>query len=347
MRIEVRRGLHCLLLAATALLCGPDLAQAQPGALEAIRARGHVVCGVDPAMRGYAAVDKQNTWSGMSVEFCRALAAAILGNKSAAKLEPLSGVEDQIAALRMGRVDVLPGSLAMTSHLDTSAGVRFAGVLAHDGQGFLVRKSQNITSALELSGARICVATDKKAELVIADFFGGLKMPADLVKADRWSDAVRSYTGKSCQVLTGDQTLLALARHELADAEEHTILPELAAKRAIGPVVKEGDGTWFGVVRWTLFALIAAEELGITAANADMVRASGGPEARRFLGADWRGGGKRLGLEADWTLRVIRQLGNYGEMFERNLGQKSPLRLDRRLNNLSGKGGLQFAPRFD
>jgi general L-amino acid transport system substrate-binding protein len=346
MRIEVRRGLCCLLFVAIAVGYGPVLARAQPGALEAIQARGHVMCGVDLAMKGYAAVDKQNMWSGMSVDFCRALAAAVLGNKSAVKFEPLAATENQLGALREARVDALPGSLAMSSYLDTAAGVRFAGVLVHDGQGFLVRKSQNITSALELSGARICVATDRKAEPAIADYFGGLKMPVDLVKADRWADAVRAYATKSCQVLTGDQPSLALARHELTDAEEHAILPELAAKRAIGPVVRQGDAAWFGIVRWTLFALIAAEELGITAANADMARASGSPEARRFLGAD-RQRHKTLGLEPDWTLRIIRQVGNYGEMFERNLGQKSPLKLERRLNNLSGKGGLQFAPKFE
>lgn len=345
MPLEVRRGLCVLFVVAAVLACLGPVAQAMPGPLDDIRARGHVVCGVGIDAKGYAVADKQGAWSGMSVDFCRALAAAVLGNKTAVKFEPIPAAE-QIAAVRSGRVDVLSSNIAMTSYLDTALGVRFPGVLVHEGQGFLVRKANNITSALELSGARICVAAETKTEQAVADYFGGLKMPVDLVKTGLWSEAVRAYAGKTCQVLTADQPTLALARVALADAEEHTILPEVAAKHAVGPIVRQGDGTWFGIVRWTLFALVAAEEMGITSANADTVRTAGSPEARRFLGAD-KNVGKLLGLDADWTLRIVRQVGNYGEIFDRNLGQKSPLKLERRLNNLASKGGLLFAPRFE
>jgi general L-amino acid transport system substrate-binding protein len=345
MRFEVRQGLRFLFIIAAAMACFASMAQALPGPLDSIRARGHVVCGVSEDAKGYAVVDKQGAWSGIGVDFCRALAAAVLGNKTAVKFEPIPA-EEQISALLADRVDVLSSNIGMTPYIDTALGVRFAGVLVHDGQGFLVRKANNISSALELSGARICVATEAKHDHAIADYFSGLKMPVDLVKVERWADAVRSYAAKSCQVLAGEQPALALARNELADADEHTILPDVAVKRAAGPIVKQGDPQWFGIVRWTLFALIAAEELGITAANADTVRASGGPDVRRFLGAD-KTLGRQMNLEPDWTLRVIRQVGNYGEMFERNLGQKSAFKLERRLNNLSSKGGLQFAPRFE
>ena len=344
MTIGVRRGPYRLWVAATVLICQMSWAQADPSVLEAIRARGHLTCGVGTGPKGYSSVDAHGAWSGISVDFCRTLAAAVLGDKGAVEFRPLS-VQDQFSVLRSGQIDVLSSNIGMTSYLDTSLGIRFAGVLVYEGQGFMVRKTQNITSALELSGARICAAADTTNGQAIADYFGGLKMPFDLVKFDRWPDAVTAYTSKGCQVLAADLSALALARQGLANADEHIILPEAASKRLVGPVVRQGDDDWFSVVRWTLYALIAAEELGITAANVEAVRALGSPEARRFLGADKNLAGQ-LGLDPDWTQRVIRQVGNYGEIFERHLGQKSSLKLERRLNNLSSKGGLHYAPSF-
>lgn len=347
MSIRARHGLCRLLVAGAAFIHQVCWAQADASVLEAIRARGHVTCGVGTGPKGYSSVDAQGNWSGISADFCRALAVTVLGNKSAVKFEPFAG-DDALSALRSGSIDVLSRNFGMTSHLDTSQGVRFAGILVYEGQGFMVRRSQNITSALELSGARICAVADFSAPQAIADYFGGLKMPFDPVKLDRWPDAVVAYTGgKGCQVLTGELSALALARQGLADADDHVILPEVAAKRLIGPVVKQGDADWFSTVRWTLYALIAAEELGLTAGNVEAARTAGSPEARRFLGSGDRSLGKLFDLDADWTLRLVRQIGNYGELFERNLGQKSALKLDRRLNNLAGKGGLHYAPPFE
>ncbi len=346
MTIRARRGLCRLLVAGAAVIHQVCWAQADASVLEAIRARGHVTCGVGTGPKGYSFVDAQGNWSGISVDFCRALAVAVFGNKGAVKFDPFLG-DDAFSALRSGRIDILSRNVGMTSYLDTSQGVRFAGVLVYEGQGFMVRRSQNITSALELSGARICAVADSTAPQAIADYFGGLKMPFDLVKLDRWPDAVAVYTGKGCQVLAGELSALALARQGLGDADEHVILPEVAAKRLIGPVVKQGDDEWFSTVRWTLFALIAAEELGVTASNVEGARTTGSPEVRRFLGSGDRALGKLFDLDADWTLRLIRQIGNYGELFERNLGQKSALKLDRRLNNLASKGGLHYAPPFE
>jgi general L-amino acid transport system substrate-binding protein len=344
MTTGVRRALFLAIVAAAALLANSAWARADAGVLEAVRARGHVLCGVADGAKGYSAANAQGAWSGIGVDFCRALAAAAVGSKDAVKFRPVAPGEAS-ALLQSGEVDVLSGNLAMTARRDTGLGMRFAGVLVYDGQGFMVRKSQSLASALELSGARICVTRQSAEEQGLADYFATLKMPFDLVKFDSWPEAVMAYANKSCQVLSADVTALAVARHGLADANEHAILPETATRLAIGPAVRQGDEAWFSIVRWTLYALIAAEEHGITSANVDGAKAAAGAQARRFLGIDAEPG-KHLGLGADWTQRIVKQVGNYGELFERNLGHKSALKLERRLNNLAGKGGLHVAPSF-
>jgi general L-amino acid transport system substrate-binding protein len=339
------RRVFCVAVTLWAALLGLVLpAHADRSAVEAVRNRGYVVCGVGDGPKGYSAVSPQGVWSGISVDFCRALAAGIIGTKDAVKFRLLPA-SDGFSALQSGEVDVLSRHLAMTSTRDTSLGVRFPGVLVYDGQGFLVRKSQNITSALELSGARICVTAETADEQGIIDYFAGLKMPMELMKFAKWSDAVMAYANKSCMVLTADISSLAQARQELDDSADHSILPEMAARQLIGPAVRQGDEEWFSLVRWTLYALIAAEELGITSATVDAARSSHSGDVRRFLGIDVDLG-RSLGLNADWTQRIIRQVGNYGELFERHLGQKSVLKLERRLNSLSSKGGLHYAPPF-
>jgi general L-amino acid transport system substrate-binding protein len=340
----LRRALCLGMTACFAMLAQPSQAVAELGVLESVRARGHLICGVGDGPTGYSTVNGQGVWAGISVDFCRALAAAVLGSKDAVKFRLLSAGE-RFSALQAREIDVLSRNVGMTSSRDTSLGIRFPGILVFDGQGFLVRKAQGIASALELSGARICVTTETADEQGIADFFGGLKMPVELMKFEKWPDAVAAYVNKSCQVLSGDVAVIALSRHEFADPAEHIILPEVASKQPVGPAVRQGDEDWFSVVRWTIYALIAAEELGVTSANVDSMRTSGSAEARRFLGVNMDLG-KRLGLSADWTQRVIKQVGNYGEIFERHLGQKSPLKLERRLNNLSSRGGLHYAPSF-
>jgi len=333
----------CLALALGAALLG-NSAWADAGVLESIRARGHVVCGVGNGPKGYSSVSAQGAWSGISVDFCRALAAAVIGNKDAVRFRAIAA-DEAFSPLQSGEVDVLSSNVAMTSSRDTALGIRFAGTLVYDGQGFMVRKSQNLASALELSGARICVTRESADEQGITDYFTTLKMPFDLVKFESWADAVMGYASKSCQVLSAHVSALALARQGLADANEHVILPEIASKQPIGPAVRQGDENWFSAVRWTVYALIAAEELGLTSTNVDGAKGTGSAETRRFLGADTELG-KRLGLSPDWTQRIVKQVGNYGELFDRHLGQKSPLKLERRLNNLSSNGGLHYAPSF-
>jgi general L-amino acid transport system substrate-binding protein len=315
--------------------------------LTAIRERGHIVCGVGDGPAGYSTASPQGVWSGIGVDFCRALAAGVMGSKDAVKFRQLTA-DQQIPALRAGEIDVLARVPDATPGKETPQRVRIAGILVHEEQGLMVRKSDNLTSALELSGARICVTRETGAGFAIVQYFTGLGMPFELVELDSWKEAVAAYAdpkNKTCQVLSADLPELARARQGLSDASEHLILPELVAKLPVGPAVREGDDEWFSVVRWTLYALIAAEELGITSASVDLARGSSNPAVRRFLGIDMDLG-KRLGLKADWTQRVVRQVGNYGELFERHLGQGSPLKLDRRLNNLAIHGGLHYAPSF-
>ena len=344
MPLTVRRALCFAGAFGFAALACLASASADASVLDAIRARGHVLCGVGEGPKGYSSVNSQGSWSGISVDFCRALAAAVLGSREAVQFRSLSAGE-RFAALQAGAVDVLSRDLAITSSLDTTQGIRFPGVLVYDGQGFLVRKAQNLTSALELSGARICVTTETADAQGVADFFNGLKLPFDLQKFEKWADAKTAYATKSCQVLSANLSALASARQQLPDASEHIILPELASKQMVGPAVRQGDDDWFSVVRWTIYALIAAEELGITSSNVDTMKGSASGEVRRFLGFDLDSGNRR-GLSPDWTQRVIKQVGNYGELFDRHLGLKSSLKLERRLNNLASNGGLHYAPSF-
>jgi general L-amino acid transport system substrate-binding protein len=338
------RFLRAAFVVWTALLACASPASADRGVLEAVRARGYVVCGVGDGPKGFSAVNAQGVWSGIGVDFCRALAAAVIGTKDAVKFRMISS-GDGFAALQAGEIDVLSRNIAMSWSRDTSLGVRFPAVLVHDGQGFMARKSQNITSALELSGARICVTGEGSDEQGLTDYFASLRIAAELVKFAKWSDAVMAYVNKSCMVLSADVSVLALARQDMPDGNDHAILPEMVTRQPIGPAVRQADDEWFNIVRWTVYALVAAEELGIGAANVDAARSSNSSDIRRFLGVE-ADLGRSLGLSADWTQRVVRQMGNYGEMFERNLGQKSPLRVERRLNNLVSKGGLQMSPPF-
>jgi general L-amino acid transport system substrate-binding protein len=344
MRTLLRRALGIACVLGLAMLVATAQGGAEAGTLETVRTRGHLICGVGDGPKGYSTLDGEGAWIGISVDFCKALAAAVVGGKHAVKFRPVPP-DARFSALQAGEIDVLSRNVAMTSSRDTELGIRFPGVLVFDGLGFMVRRSQGVASALELSGARICLVADAANEQGLADYFGALRMPFELSKHGDWQDAVAAYTNKSCQVLSADVSILAQARQQLGEQAEHLILPEIARKQMVGPAVRQGDEKWFSVVRWTIYALIAAEELGITRANVEAMKASGNAEVRRFLGIDMDLG-RHLGLSADWTQRVIKGVGNYGELFERHLGLKSPLRLERRLNNLASHGGLHYAPAF-
>ncbi len=329
----------CAAVGLTVATTGTSLAAATT--LDDVRARGHVVCGVSEGTPGFATVTGEGLWKGLDIDFCGAVAAATLGRRDAVKYRVVSAA-NRYQALAAREVDLLPRANGRTLSRDTEQGVRYVDTLFHDGQGFLVRRGYAVASVLELSGTSVCVMSGASAEQGLETFFQSRKMRYQLVVAEQWSDAVKAYADGACTVLTGDITLLAAERSRLINPAEHVLMPELISKDMLGPVVRQGDEQWFSIVRWTLAALISGEELGITSQNIDSLRSSPNIDIRRFLGleADL---GQGMGLQRDWSYQIVRQVGNYGEMFERNIGLRSPLALERSLNNIWTRGGLLSA----
>ncbi|MGQ0456626.1 MAG: amino acid ABC transporter substrate-binding protein [Hyphomicrobium sp.] len=329
---------------ASALLAVSARAEAAPLALEAIRDRGYINCGVAEGAVGFSQVDAKGVWSGIEVDFCSALAAAVFGDKSAVKFRGLAAA-DRFKALGSGEVDVLLRQTSWTLTRDAELSARFVDVLYYDGDGFLAPTSHSIASVLELSGASVCVLPGSNGERAVTDFFNARGMRFQLVVSERWDQLVKTYASGACTVLTGDVTLLAAERSRLANAPDHALLPELISKEPIGPFVRRDDDAWFAVVRWSLMALVSAEELGITSANVDEMRSSPLLDVRRLLGleADL---GAPLGLARDWAYQIVKQVGNYAEVFDRTLGARSALKLERGPNQLWSKGGLLYAAPF-
>ncbi|HEY8128821.1 MAG TPA: amino acid ABC transporter substrate-binding protein [Hyphomicrobium sp.] len=344
MRIISRFLAASFLLLFSGLGLASEAVSAPVNVLDAVRARGKVVCGVADHAAGFSEVNPRGSWSGLDVEFCSALAAAVLGNRDAVKFLSLNA-GDRFKSLQDNEIDVLLGATAWTLTRDTELGARFAGVLYYDGQGFIIPRNHSIASVLELSGASICVLADSSDEAAIADFFGSRKMRYQLITSDRWEELVKTYSDGGCTVLTGDMTLLAYEKSRLASGSDQMMLPELISKEPYGPAVRVGDDGWFAIVRWTFMALVAAEELNISSSNVDAMKSSPSHEVRRFLGLD-ADLGAPLGLSRDWAYQVVKHVGNYAEIFERTLGQSSSLKLDRGLNNLWTKGGLMYAAPF-
>jgi general L-amino acid transport system substrate-binding protein len=344
MRIISRFLAASFLLLFSGLGLASEAVSAPANVLDAVRARGKVVCGVADHAAGFSEVNPRGSWSGLDVEFCSALAAAVLGNRDAVKFLSLNA-GDRFKSLQDNEIDVLLGATAWTLTRDTELGARFASVLYYDGQGFIIPRNHSIASVLELSGASICVLADSSDETAIADFFGSRKMRYQLITSDRWEELVKTYSDGGCTVLTGDMTLLAYEKSRLAGGSDQMMLPELISKEPYGPAVRIGDDGWFAIVRWTSMALVAAEDLNISSSNVDAMKSSPSHEVRRFLGLD-ADLGAPLGLSRDWAYQVVKQVGNYAEIFERTLGQNSSLKLDRGLNNLWTKGGLMYAAPF-
>jgi len=316
--------------------------QAHAAILDDVRARGHLVCGVSEGMPGFASVAADGAWTGLDIDFCAAVATAVLGDRNAVKYRVVTAVS-RYQALAAGEVDLLSRANGRTLSRDTELGVRYTDTLFHDGQGFLIRSGYAVASVLELSGATVCVMSGTSAAQGVETFFQSRKMRYQPVPAEHWNDAVKAYADGACTVLAGDITVLAAERSRLVNPADHVLMPEMIGKEMLGPVVRRGDEQWFSIVRWTLAALVSAEELGITSQNADALRASStNVDVRRFLGleADL---GQGMGLARDWSYQVVKQVGNYGELFERNIGLKSPLGLERGINNLWTRGGLLSA----
>jgi len=321
--------------------CFIAMAPAQADILANVKQRKTLLCGVDPGVPGFATVDDQRRWSGFDVDYCRAIAAAVLGDAKAVTFVPLTARE-RFKAIQDGSVDVLIRNTEWTMARDTSFGVTFVGVDFYNGQAFMVRRSLGINSALQLSGAKICVESGSAAEVAIAAYFKthGMNYAPVMVDADGERPA---YETAQCDAFTGDLVTLYSQRLLLAAPDESIVLPEIVAKEPYGPLVPQADYRWQAVVRWVHFALLDAEELGITAGNVDAMTQSDNSDVRQLLGTDGTPG-KSIGLDAAWAANAIAAVGNYGEIFDRNLGKDSALQIPRGLNALWTEGGIQFAP---
>jgi general L-amino acid transport system substrate-binding protein len=321
---------------------------ATAGTLDDVKTKGFLQCGVNTSLIGFAFPDEQNNWTGLDIDFCRAVAAAIFNDPQKVKFTPLTAKE-RFTALQSGEIDLLSRNTTWTMTRDTSLGLKFAGVMYYDGQGFMVRKALGVDSALKLSGAAACVQTGTTTELNLADYFKANKMDYKVVAFEKEEEVLGAYEDGRCDVYTTDQSGIYAERLKLANADDHVVLPEIISKEPLGPLVRQGDDAWFNVVKWTYYALLNAEELGITQANVEEMKGSANPEIRRMLGVPNADGtaagfGPGIGLGEEWVVQIIKGVGNYSEIFERNVGGSTPLKIARGVNALWKDGGLQYAP---
>ncbi|WP_181700325.1 amino acid ABC transporter substrate-binding protein [Chthonobacter albigriseus] len=321
-----------------------SVAGASAATLDDVKAKGFVQCGVNAAgLQGFASPDDKGEWSGFDVDICRAVAAAVFADPTKVKFTPLTAKE-RFTALQSGEIDLLARNSTWTMSRDTQLGIVFTGVNYYDGQGFMAKKSLGVSSAKELSGASICVQSGTTTELNLADWFRANNLQFNPVVFEKQEEADAAYDSGRCDAYTTDASGLYSIRLKLANPDEHVVLPEIISKEPLGPAVRQGDDQWALIVKWALFAMVNAEELGVTQANVDELKASSAnPEVKRLLGLDGDFG-KSIGLAPEWAANVIKAVGNYGESFERNVGQGSPLKIARGLNDLWSKGGIQYAP---
>ena len=312
--------------------------------LDAINQRGQLVCGVNPSLPGFSAADSQGNWTGLDVDVCKAIAATVLKDASKIKWVPLNASQ-RFAALQSGEIDILSRNTTWTLTRDASLGLFFTGTTYYDGQGFMVTKKSKITSAKQLKGATVCVQSGTTTEKNLNDYSKAAGLNIKPVVFETQEATNKAYFAGRCQAYTTDASGLASVRNkEAGNPDDHVILPELISKEPLGPAVRRGDDEFFTIAKWVVFALIEAEEYGITQANVDqMVKDSKDPVVQRILGTS-EDTGKLLGLDKDWAYRAIKAVGNYGEIFERNVGPKSALKLPRGANNLWSKGGFMYAP---
>lgn len=321
---------------------GVTATAATAATLDDVKAKGFVQCGVSQGLAGFSNPDDKGAWTGLDVDFCRSMAAAIFGDAEKVKYTPLSAKE-RFTAISSGEVDVLSRNTTWTMTRDTQLGLNFAGVTYYDGQGYMVRKSLGVSSALELSGASVCTNTGTTTELNVTDYFRTNKMDFELVAFEKADEVVSAYDAGRCDVYTTDASGLYSQRLKLTNPADHMVLPEIISKEPLGPVVRQGDDQWFNLTKWVYYAMLNAEELGVTSANADDMKGSINPSIRRLLGVEGTYG-EAIGLGNDWAYNAIKQVGNYGEIFERNVGPNTDLGISRGLNALWSQGGIQYAP---
>jgi general L-amino acid transport system substrate-binding protein len=313
---------------------------ARADTLSDVKAKGYLQCGVTGGVAGFSAPDANNNWSGIEVDFCRAVSAAIFNDADKVRYTPLTS-QERFAALSSGEVDILSRTTTWTMSRDTQLGITFAGTMFYDGQGFMVRKSDNIASVNDLSGAAVCIESGTTTELNAADYFTAHNMDYNPIVFVDQDEVVKAFEDGRCDVYTTDSSALASERSKFANPADYVILPEIISKEPLGPSVRQGDQIWFNINRWTYYALIQAEELGVTSKNVDEMLGSDNPEVKRLLGVEGDFG-TAIGLDKDWAYRIIKLVGNYGESYERNVGPNTPIGLDRGLNALWTNGGLQY-----
>lgn len=310
--------------------------------LSDVKARGVLNCGSSVSLAGFGQPDAKGEWKGLDVDFCRAMAAAIFSDASKVKFVPLSA-KDRFTALQSREVDVLSRNTTWTMSRDTSLGINFGPVNYYDGQGFMVRKKLNIQDAKELNGATVCVQTGTTTELNLADFFRSNNLKYEPVVFADADATVKAYDSGRCDAFTTDSSGLYAERLKLANPADHIVLPNIISKEPLGPSWRQGDDKWGNIVKWTHYAMLTAEELGVTQANVDEMLKSTNPDVKRLLGTEGKFG-DGVGLPNDWAYKIVKLVGNYGEAFERNVGEKTPLGIKRGINALWTKGGLQYAP---
>jgi general L-amino acid transport system substrate-binding protein len=334
----MRHATAIVAMAATAML----VSGAQAATLGEVRDRGELRCGVNIGLAGFSAPDDKGEWQGLDVDFCRAVASAIFKDPTKIRFVPLSAKE-RFTALQSGEIDLLSRNTTWSMSRDTEQGLNFVGVTYYDGQGFLVRKSLGISSVAQLAGASICMQTGTTNELNVADYFRTNKLTYNPVVFEKNEEAISAYNLGRCDAYTTDSSGLYAQRIKLADPDANVVLPEIISKEPLGPAVRQGDDEWANLVQWTLFAWLNAEELGIAQANVDEMVSSPNPEIRRLLGVEGDFG-KGIGLSNDWAYEIVKNVGNYGESFERNVGKGSRLNIARGYNRLWNDGGLHYAP---
>jgi general L-amino acid transport system substrate-binding protein len=330
-----------MLTAIGAALAFCATAQAGP-TLDAVKKNGFLTCGVSTGLQGFSLADSQGRYAGLDVDVCRMVAAAVLGDAGKVKYVPLSS-QQRFTAIQSGEVDILSRTTTWTLQRDTQLGLNFAPVVFYDGQGFMVPKKLGLKSAKELKGATVCVQPGTTTELNLADFFRANKIDFKPVVIEKLEEVEAAYFSGRCDAYTTDRSGLAATRIGKApNPDDHVILPEVISKEPLAPAVRHGDDEWFDIVKWTVYAAIEAEEDGITSKNVEEKTKSDDPNVKRLLGVT-PGMGKAMGLDEKWAYNIVKQVGNYGEVFDRNVGKDSPLKLERGLNDLWTKGGLMYS----
>jgi general L-amino acid transport system substrate-binding protein len=330
------------LVAAFGVTGASGVAFAQARTLDSIKQRGVLHCGVNTGLPGFGQPDDRGNWTGLDVDFCRAVAAAVFNDPKKVTFKPLTAKE-RFTALQSGEVDLLARNTTWTLSRDSALGLSFTSVNFYDGQGFMVKKSVGVKSAKELNGASVCVQTGTTTELNLADFFRANNIQYKPVLFEKADETLAAYDAGRCDAFTTDASGLYAEKLKLRNPDEHVVLPEIISKEPLGPSVRQGDSQWFTVVKWVHFAMVNAEELGVTQANVDQMLNSPNPEIKRMLGTEGEFG-KGMGLDNDWAYRIIKHVGNYGESYERNVGSGTRINIERGVNKLWSKGGLQYAP---